>query len=215
MIKPSRAVYFLTFFGSPFDQTMPALVFFLSSMKQAVNPCYQLVFSLSSRFSRFVPDNQTIPSLTGGKTGTPAALASLLDRLALRLGMERILGIGVADSHLPELAWHGTPCIPAKALHRLRCHQDGGRHGCCTNPVRLPEMQEGCTAAVGCSCCTVPSASGAGGGTRKHVATTSSHLVSTTARYAGHFTIVPADAGSCRFFRLSSALQQPRSHRST
>ena len=65
------------------------------------------VESLTLSCRDFVPTPQHNATLFGaaGQNETHAALAALLDRLALRLGEKHVIGLGLADAHLPELAW--------------------------------------------------------------------------------------------------------------
>ncbi len=65
------------------------------------------VGSLALSCRDFVPTSQHNATLfdAAGEGEPHTALASLLDRLTLRLGENHVLGLGLADTHQPELAW--------------------------------------------------------------------------------------------------------------
>lgn len=72
------------------------------------------VASLALLCRDFVPTHPRNTTLFGSHAegDAQATLELLLDRLALRVGQDRVLGLGLADAHLPEQAW----CDPRRGM---------------------------------------------------------------------------------------------------
>ncbi|MCG3171088.1 MAG: Protein ImuB [Pseudomonadales bacterium] len=72
------------------------------------------VESLALLCRDFVPTHPCNTTLFGSPAegDAQATLELLLDRLALRVGQDRVLGLGLADAHLPEQAW----CDPRRGM---------------------------------------------------------------------------------------------------